>query len=430
MKTHARILFVDDEPHVLSALKRMLRRKSDVWDMHFVENGTDALHLLERHPIDIIISDIRMPGMDGAELLTRIKELSPGTIRIALSGQVDMNEVVRSIKAVHQYISKPCEAGYLIDRIESALRSQAILTNNKMIQLVTRIEALPVIPEVFEEAEAELRKDEPSIEVIATTIARDVGLVAEIIKLINSPYFGLPTQVDSVEKAITLLGLDTIRALIFSTHLFTVYEEKTLPTFSLSLLWEHSFRVSNIARLIATHEAASRHVITQCRMAGLLHDVGKLVMASAFSKKYTEALDQVASHPETTISQAEQDLFEITHAEVGAYLMGLWGMSSDVVHAIGYHHRFNEIDNDVARYLSLADSIDHHFVILHDQYSRTSLREKLLSSKVNQEEFTQWISYINENWSGESPLNAIPTATITELFTEEKHHAPSNSPGR
>jgi len=411
-----RIVFVDDEPNVLAALKRMLRSKRKEWDMHFVGNGSDALKLMEQYTFDIIVSDIRMPGIDGAELLTRVKDLSPKTIRLALSGQVDLAEVMRSIKAVHQYISKPCEADYLIDRIKGALRSQAVLTDEHMLQLVTEVEALPVIPEVLKNTEAELRKEEPSIEVIAGHITQDVGLVTKVIKLINSPYFGLPTQVDSVEKAITMLGLDIIRALVLSTHLFTLYENKILPEFSLSLLWEHSFRVSNIARLIAVHEGAPQNIITECRMAGLLHDVGKLVMANYFPEKYTKVLALVSQPSCAPVFQAEKEIFETSHAEVGAYLMGLWGMSSGVVHAIGHHHGYKKVDNSVAMYLSIANIVDHNFVIINDNYERMKFEKELAPLILDQNKLALWMTHINDNWSGDTPLTEFDPETFNELI--------------
>nr|WP_321512894.1 response regulator [uncultured Pseudodesulfovibrio sp.] len=416
MDNLVRIIFVDDEPNVLAGLKRMLRKKHKEWDMHFVESGSGALALMEQYTFDIIVSDIRMPGMDGAELLSRVRNFSPKTIRIALSGQVDMTEVLRSIKAVHQYISKPCEADYLIERLEGAIRSQAILTNQNMLELITKVESLPIIPDVYKKTELELRKKEPSIKVIADYITQDVGLVTKIIKLINSPYFGLPAQVDSIEKAITMLGLDTIRAFVLSTHLFTLYEEKILPLFSLSLLWKHSFRVSNIAHLIAKCENASQAVTTQCRMAGLLHDVGKLVMANSFPEKYTTVLKLVSLPEGIPVHKAEKSVFGTTHAEVGAYLMGLWGMSNEVVHAIGRHHSLNDTDNIVALYLSAADTIDQNFVLLNDRHTPIQFETSLKPMLLNEDKLSLWLAYIKANWPGDSPLAQMPPETIIKMI--------------
>lgn len=397
MSNKMRILFVDDEPNVLSALKRMLRVKHEDWDMAFVESGPEALEKVKTDFFDVIVSDIRMPGMDGADLLTKVKAESPTTIRVALSGQVDLNEVIRSIKAVHQYISKPCDADELIDKIEGALHSREVLTDKNLLELVTNLDALPVIPEVFQEIERELAKDEPSIEKIAAYIAKDVGFVAKILKLVNSPYFGLPSSVDSVQKAITMLGLDTIKALVLSTHMFSMYDEKKLPQLNISLLWDHSFRVSNIARLIAECEGMDRAAVAECRMTGLLHDVGKLVLISSFPEKYNAMLDGVADS-DLLVWEAEKEEFGTTHAEVGAYLMGLWGLAGNLVYGIGHHHSRVSSDNDMALIVHVANVIDHNFFIIHEDYTRGHLHKELSYLVDDESRLTKWISYIRDKW--------------------------------
>ncbi len=393
------VLFVDDEPNVLAAIRRMLRSKSDDWNMAFAGSGVEALALFEEMDFDVIVSDIRMPGMDGAELLTRVKDSYPGVIRIALSGQVDLTEVMRSIRAVHQYISKPCDAEQLERKIEGAIKSREILTDEKMQNLVTEIDALPVIPKVFQLIEEELRLKEPSIDKIAEYISMDVGLLAKILKLVNSPYFGLPSHISSIYQAITLLGLDTIKALILSTHLFSMHDEEMLPNLSLDLLWEHSFRVSNIARLIAQCENLDKSIAVHVRMAGLLHDVGKLILASNFSERYETVLSKVAeSH--LPICDCEMDVFGTTHAQLGAYLMGLWGMSGEVVHGIGYHHQYDEFDLSVPMLVSAANVIDHHCMIIHPDYVRISPNKHLLPEGQQGELLEKWINYVKDHWDG------------------------------
>jgi len=390
------ILFVDDEPNVLAAIRRMLRVKRDEWEMRFVESGMKAVSVLEDRSYDVIVSDIRMPGMDGAELLAHVKKHSPGTIRIALSGQVDLDDVINSIRAVHQYISKPCDADKLIEKIEGALKSRDILTDKNLANIVTEIDSLPVIPKVFRDIETELDKDEPSIDKIAGLVAQDVGIVAKILKLVNSPFFGLPTNIDSVHKTVTMLGLDTMKALILSTHLFTMYNEDTVPNFSLTLLWDHCFRVSNIARLIAKCEGYDLEIQTQCRMAGLLHDVGKLILASQFPDQYNQVLTTTKQRG-GPICGVEKELFGTTHAEIGAYLMGLWGVSGNVVHAIGYHHDYQAADMSVAMILSVADVIDHNFVVFNNEYNKIKLNEGMISLKTD-DAMVRWLRYIDKNW--------------------------------
>jgi len=392
-----RLLFVDDETNVLAALRRMLRNKRDHWDMVLVNSGQAALEALEKAPFDVIVSDIKMPGMDGAELLTRVKEAHSGTIRIALSGQVDLNEVIRSIRSVHQYISKPCTAEALIARIEGALMSREVLTDPKMLELVTEIDALPVIPKIFQEIRDELAKPEPSIDRIADSITQDVGLMAKILKLVNSPFFGLPTHIDSMHKAITMLGLETIKALILSAHLFTSLDGHILSGFKLNMLWEHCFRVANIARLIAECDKADKNVIVSCRMAGLLHDVGKLILINYFPKRYEQVLKSVRENG-GPVYRIEREVFGTSHAEMGAYLMGLWGMSHEVVHAIGYHHSHRPSNEYIPNVVTAANSIDHHCVVFHKDYSRIRIREDIAPQLFEEKRLHMWLDYVSEHW--------------------------------
>ncbi|QJB57184.1 response regulator [Pseudodesulfovibrio sp. zrk46] len=396
MSDKTQIMFVDDEPNVLSALKRMLRSKHNEWDMTFVESGQKALEAMEHAEFDVVVSDIRMPGMDGADLLSRVKSLSPTTIRIALSGQVDLNEVIRSIKAVHQYISKPCESDELIEKIEGALHSRSVLTDQNLLELVTKLDALPVIPQVFHDIESELAQKEPSIDKIAEHISRDVGFVAKVLKLVNSPYFGLPSNVDSVHKAITMLGLDTIKALVLSTHMFSLYDEKKLPELSITLLWEHCFRVSTIAQLIAECEGLDRDTIAQCRMTGLLHDVGKLVLISSFPEQYKQMLNDI-NGTNKLIFEAEKETFGTSHAEVGAYLMGLWGLSGRLVYGIGHHHHKVNPDDQVSVIAHVADVFDHNCVIINEKYRKTKINEEL-EGLVDKAKRTKWIAYLKKKW--------------------------------
>jgi putative nucleotidyltransferase with HDIG domain len=410
-----RLLFVDDENNVLAALRRMLRNKKDDWDMVLVNSSQAALEALKKASFDVIVSDIKMPGMDGAELLTRVKDAYPGTIRIALSGQVDLNEVIRSIRSVHQYISKPCTAEALVARIEGALKSKEVLTDPQMLNLVTEIDALPVIPKVFQEIREELAKPEPSIDRIADSITQDVGLMAKILKLVNSPFFGLPAHIDSMHKAITMLGLETIKALILSTHLFTSYDGHALSGLKLNMLWEHCFRVANIARLIAECDKSPKSVIVNCRMAGLLHDVGKLILISCFPDRYGQVLN-TARKEGGPVCEIERQVFGTTHAEMGAYLMGLWGMSPEVVHAIGYHHSHRPSDGYVANVVTAANAIDHHCVVFHKDYSRIRIKGATSPRMFEEERLHRWLDYVADHWADIDDFNCADDNLLNDIL--------------
>lgn len=415
MTKKIRILFVDDEPNVLASLRRMLRTKKDSWDMHFVESGQAALDLLETSEVDVIVSDVKMPGIDGPELFNRVKDAYPGTIRLALSGQVDLTEVIRSAKAVHQYISKPCSAEMLINKIENAFHSQSFLTDKKLVELISEVQSLPVVPQVFQDIQAELAKKEPSIDAVARMIGRDVGMAAKILNLINSPYFGLPGKVDTIHKAITLLGLDTVKTLVLFSHIFEAYDPKKLQSFSLNMLWDHCFRVSNIARLIAECENVGAQMVTDCRMAGLLHDVGKLILAKYFPNRYNKILE-IAKESGGTIYQIEEKVLGTSHAKLGAYLMGLWGVSDEVIHGIGYHHEHDKLDMSVAMFVSVANAIDHSLVVINPNYNRVRIDDSFSKIIRDSKLADKWLECLSANWCGMENQCEINDEMLLRIF--------------
>src|ERR1700722_16735111 len=116
-----RLLFVDDEPRVLQGLKQSRRGKRKIWDMVFAEGGAGALAELERGRFDAIVTDMRMPGMDGAELLNRVKCAQPEALRIILSGQMDPGAAVRAASSAHRFLAKPCDSDTLIEILSESL---------------------------------------------------------------------------------------------------------------------------------------------------------------------------------------------------------------------------------------------------------------------------------------------------------------------
>ena len=103
-----RVIFIDDEPNILSGLKRILRPLRNEWQMEFKDGGQAALESLAETPCDVVVSDMKMPGMDGAQLLSAVKDQYPNSIRIALSGETDSHMIYRCVQHAHQYLAKPC----------------------------------------------------------------------------------------------------------------------------------------------------------------------------------------------------------------------------------------------------------------------------------------------------------------------------------
>jgi HD-like signal output (HDOD) protein len=331
-----KILFVDDEPRVLNGLERMLRTMRHVWTMSFAENGQDALNLLKDVHFDVVVTDIRMPGINGLQLLSEIKRLYPDTVRIILSGELDQDINMKAINVSHQFLNKPCDTETLKAAISRIGDLSSLLQKDSLKALVSRLDSLPSLPSLYIEIMKELQSNDASIRKIGEIITRDMAMTAKILQLVNSAYFGLPRHVSSPEQAVFLLGLDTIKSLVLSLQVFSRFKLKNMPEDYQTRLWDHSMMTAQSSKMIARQEAMDQVTIDNSYMAGLLHDAGKLVMASCFSDQYCE----LVSFPEENILliDKERERFGVTHAEAGAYLMGLWGLPYPIIEAIAFHH--------------------------------------------------------------------------------------------
>jgi HD-like signal output (HDOD) protein len=332
-----RILFVDDEPMLLSGLQRSLRPMREEWEMVFVGSGPEALKLMEQQPFDIIVTDMRMPVMTGTELLEEVKQRFPQCFRIILSGQADQESILKAVDPTHQYLAKPCDSNELRKRLKWAFAVRGLLKNEELQAMVTKLQALPSLPSLYIEVTGELEKSEPSITRIAKLISQDMAMTAKMLQLVNSAFFGLRGQVSSPLQAVQLLGLDTLRALVLSTHVFDQFRTDILGEPETSYLWTHSLVAASFAKHIAGFEKANRRTIDDCFTAGLLHDSGKLILAFSMTSKYARVLELVRKQG-CGLLEAEKEVLGCHHAEVAAYLLGSWGLPEAVVEGVAWHH--------------------------------------------------------------------------------------------
>lgn len=333
------ILFVDDEPNVLEGLQRMLSPLQREWTMAFASSGPRALELLERSPFDVVVSDMRMPGMDGAQLLAEVKKRCPDTLRFALSGQSESEVVYRSVGEAHQFLSKPCKPKLLKECVDKAFALRDLLASDSLKAVVAQIRALPPVPQVYAKLCEALKSSECSIADVGRVIEMDLAMTAKILQVTNSAFFGLRRQVTTATQAASLLGLNTIKALVLTTGLFAPIEGSKLPRgFSIDVLWRHSMIVGAYAQAICQVEDIPKEMAGDAYTAGLLHDTGALVFASACTEDYARVCDYAVMNA-IPLSDAEKEVLGCTHGEVGAYLLGIWGLPHPIVESIAYHHR-------------------------------------------------------------------------------------------
>lgn len=354
-----RILFVDDEPNILRGLQRMLRGKRSEWSMAFAASGAEALSLMVGNPFDVIVTDMRMPLMDGAQLLGEVASRFPNTIRYALSGQTDHEAMFRLLGPCHQFLSKPCDADTLVATLGRSLRLREHFDDPALRKIVTGINKLPAIPANYNKLVDLLNQPDCSPDVVAKLISQDVALTAKTLQIANSGYFGSGHEVASLTTAVNRLGSKNLSAIFLSHGLESEFVPMPGDISILEGLSRHALQVAQHATILAECEGFGEKQTTLVFVAALLHDIGELVLLGNMPDKYrdTKRRAELNGH---NLAAAEQEVFGASHAQVGAYLASIWGLPDDIVETIIFHEAPNKSSNgkhDILTVVHVADAI-------------------------------------------------------------------------
>jgi len=332
-----RVLFVDDEPMVLDGLRRALHGMRQEWDMRFVSSAAAALEALGGDTFDAIVTDMRMPGTDGAQLLEQVKDMHPEVVRIVLSGQSDKGALLRSIAPAHQFLAKPCDLKELRDRLTQAFTTRDLLCNPKLATIVSRLRSVPSLPVLFYELTSALKNESTSLAQIEQIVSKDVGMAAKILQLANSAFIGAHGQVSSIRQALCLIGAEIIRSLTLTIHVFSHFDGNPFITAHLPALWNHSLSVASLAQRIAIAETGRKSMGEESFTSGLLHDVGKIVLLAEMPDEYHQVVENISAG-KASFHDLEMEYVGCTHEEIGAYLMAIWGLPPSTIQAVNFHN--------------------------------------------------------------------------------------------
>jgi HD-like signal output (HDOD) protein len=353
-----RILFVDDEIGVLQGIERALFEMVDQWDMVFVDSAKKALDALSDGGFDVIVSDMRMPGMDGATLLSHVHGKYPNVVRIILTGHSELEATLRAMPVAHSFLTKPCKPGVLEVVVRRSCALQALLEQESLRRLVGGVAGLPVKPEVYARLTDAIADPKVDMSHIAGIVSRDVGLASKVLHLTNSAFFGSKRRFVSIEQAVTFIGIRMLRKVVLSAEVFAAFSPKqSLGGLSLDYEQKHGLACAGIARKIAPDAETGEYAF----LAGMLHDLGKLVWAAQTPKLMRQLNDQTA--PGNSLAPSvEEGVAGTSHGRIGAYLLGLWGLEYPLVEAVAYHHDPATVGGssfDLPTILHVADALVH-----------------------------------------------------------------------
>jgi putative nucleotidyltransferase with HDIG domain len=391
-----RILFVDDERRIVDGLQRMLHSHRKKWEMTFVNSGEEALAVLARSAYDVIVSDMRMPGMDGTRLLQLVSERYPGTMRIVLSGQFDKEAAMRAVPVAHQFLTKPCDVNTLLEVIERSSGEDSAVPDAAIRRIIATVGHLPPLPHTAAALIAAVDDHAATLDQVSAIVERDVAVAAKVLQLVNSAFFGLSHEIATVPVAVGFLGFDVLKQLVVTVELFRSFECAChIAGFSV----EETQRHSRCVAAIAARLPVPRKQAAATSVAALLHDVGKLVLAARLPEHLERAL-RASSDQKLPLHIVEEELLGITHAEIGAHLLSLWGLPAPVISAVAqHHHRVRATADgaiDIRLILHIADLLDHEASGTSESDRHGALDEVCVDSREYSDSLPAWRKIADE----------------------------------
>jgi HD-like signal output (HDOD) protein len=333
-----RILFADDEPAVLQGLRGVLRTQRHEWDMAFAVGGPAALEELKKSTFDVVITDMRMPIVDGAEVLRQTKELQPRAVRIVLSGQTDAETAMKSVFTAHQFLAKPCDVEKLRSVVKRACDLHSLITADRLQALAGDVSVLPAAPQTYLAISQALANPNCRINEVAGLVEREPALCAKVLQVVNSAFFGLPRAVSSITQATNYLGTLALRNLALAMETVAASSRAKLKLSNAEL---RAFQVNALFTGLVGRRwfAGDRRKADEAFVAGMLRDMGHLVLAA----------QGPAAVPDPS-----------SHASLSAYLLGLWGIPHNVLEPVAFHEQPERVEHDtleVVDVVHLADRI-------------------------------------------------------------------------
>lgn len=333
MSQKPRILFVDDEERVLKGFKRLLFRYKSQWQLHFCTDPLVVESLITQHSYQIVIVDMRMPEMNGVEVLSVVRRVQPECIRIILSGQSSDEMIQGAVEVAHQFLAKPCEEGKLVDTIKSALSMVGVVTKLQNAKLNVDLANLPDMPSILQEVESLLKREDCTCEAVGNLVSRDPVLAAKLLKVVNSAFMGLPKEVYSISEAINYLGCEKLKILILAAELFDKIDPELLQRFNLDHIWMQSIRAQSLLKALSRTVQLDVDEIEMINAVLMFQGIGEISIATQLPEQYAEILslvkDQTASQTEV-----ESKLIGVNHIHVSAFILGVWGLPNRLLELV------------------------------------------------------------------------------------------------
>lgn len=339
------VLLIGPASQALMQFQRAVSAQHPGWSVLLSADPGAALEKLQQRPVNVAL--VWEDDVARCEaLLSKLGDICPGAVRLAI-----MADPAPVIRGAHQSLSSRSRHEDLLATLLSAVEvSQQISGQAQLQQIISRFHDVPSPPILYFEIREQLASASGNVASLADVAGRDPALVARTLKMANSGFYARPRSVGDLSEAIQLLGGETLLGLVLAAHLFSGLPP---PGLRLDCLWQHTIEVATLARDISRIQSADRQQSSHAYVAGLLHDVGLLVLLQNESSRY-QPIWRACGGDESELSERERAEFGVTHGELGALILKLWNMPPAVVQAVANSHA-SESDLNARQELTLVD---------------------------------------------------------------------------
>lgn len=406
-----RLLFIGIDANPLGSLRQMLLNMRPSWDFQFATTGAGALKLLKESSFNVVVTDLRVPDMDGIELLEKVKRRYPATIRFMLGGYSEQPLRGPASRCVNHFIPKPLNVEVLESLIYRNFRLNGRLRSKQVTDIIGNVNSLPVMSDAYKRVIDVLSLPGCSPREVGMMIARDIGMASRMLKLVNSAFYGSGGKIADTVHAVVYLGLRTVEALVLTSGIFSTLPAQRIKEFGVDEVQEHCVRVGSLTRAICKAWRMSPNEVDAASMAGILHDAGKIILISKLPREWRTTVElsrerQVPQHA------AERQILKMTHAELGGALFDLWGLPSAIIEAATYHHDYLQnvdIEASISLAVHIANMVDHVLSDRQDDACVPPLDEVLLETLGVTDELPQLKDLLFNCWPNVQAILADST---------------------
>lgn len=331
------IVFVNSDPSIFSRFEGLVKEFNADWGVTFCSNKQAGLQMCMDKQDAVLVCDSREQRFDVFDFFAELKSLTPSTTRVVLSNKDKEKRFLNSLNLVHSILPDTISSADLENRLNRTITVGEVLKADSLVELLNGTDVVPSVPSLYLELMDLINSEDTSIPEIGTLVAKDVGMTVKLLQVVNSSFFGLRREILTAEDAAVILGVEAIKAMVLSQQAFQAFSSKNIAVDYVNSLWQHSVTTASFARCIARLEKADKRTVDIAFTAGMLHDVGKLVLMDLLPEQYEQYLIALKKDS-LDVNVIERMIFGATHAEVGAFLLRKWGLSDEIVEPVMFHH--------------------------------------------------------------------------------------------